>query len=469
MHAAETTSTSSPPWARYPLHLVIREDALNILCEREWCHEGPVTDRLDEAFIQGSQRTEFHLRFDLLPCPNTARGRFVLTGRAHTHTVSYTPQALIWGTSFQPFRCTKEVFLQSGYVATRWPDWSSQVDYQPTFIHTPWDASLMLGSLARQLTAQQTWQRLPRIETFLRQRLHSRIVPDFQQRIDDLLATFNRRLEALRSPAVSISHCLPQQVVSNSTDDYLHLACGWSDWSAVYNPPDPRVLPLHSVLVFIHRTAIEQSFQRLARHRKQLSFDELQQQLKAWQPSRQFNDPSRAITVPAGIPLQQLQLIFPDHPLTVQWDHESMHLQLSIDLVLSEDAQPLPLIIAWSGKLHRQDDTWQLETQQLQLRSSQATSWPLPALFNAIQENARQTLERTAQFPRAWQLPLEQPTITLCWETCLLHQEWLILGFDVRSGTTDTEISREACAANQCTRRDSNPQPSVPKTDALSN
>ncbi|OAI53909.1 hypothetical protein AYO47_03960 [Planctomyces sp. SCGC AG-212-M04] len=162
---------------------------------------GPVSDTILGARVEGEQTTQSAVWIRTLPCSELARIDVNLGGQSCSRTTAVTPQAAIDIAGRQKFDLHKSVEFDGARFITRTPATQLDVCQQNLRARTGASQIPVVNSIAETIALNQADLRQPIARQEAARRVTNRVVPPFNQAIDERLAAANDWLTSLSSTA----------------------------------------------------------------------------------------------------------------------------------------------------------------------------------------------------------------------------------------------------------------------------
>jgi hypothetical protein len=215
VHAAPIVDQAAPIGN---LRLTVSESFLNRLVARDETKPGEIRDFILGAQVSGRQTTATQVRLDLLPSAANARGALVLNGTTQSATTGVTPQAMVDVASQQQFVAIKEIFFDGMQFSTRHAVVHVRAKNQTLGAFTPLTGTLF-GGIANRIAYREAERRKPEAEAVARDRVAERVFPEFDNTIDQQLASANDQLESKVRRLLRTANLMPtlQQVSTTET------------------------------------------------------------------------------------------------------------------------------------------------------------------------------------------------------------------------------------------------------------
>ena len=220
------------------LRLTISESFLNRLVARDEQKPGEVNDFILGAQVTGRQMTFTKLRFDLLPNSENIRGALVLNGTVQSQTTGVTSQAMIDTAGRQQFLAVKELFFDGMKFSTRHAVVQVRAHNQTVGATTALSGT-MLGGIASRIAYRAAERRQQEGEAVARDRVAERVYPEFDNSIDNKLASANEQLDGTVRRMLGTLNLMPTQQQAWSSDTYLSYAMQIPSESTATSSADP--------------------------------------------------------------------------------------------------------------------------------------------------------------------------------------------------------------------------------------
>ena len=203
------------------LRLTVSESFLNRLVARDETKPGEVRDFILGAQVSGRQTTATQVRLDLLPGAAKAHGTLVLNGTTQSATTGVTPQAMVDVASQQQFVAVKEIFFDGMQFSTRHAVVHVRAKNQTLGAMTPLTGTLF-GGIANRIAYREAERRKPEAEAVARDRVAERVFPEFDNAIDQQLASANDQLETKVRRLLRTANLMPTLQQVSTTDTTLN-------------------------------------------------------------------------------------------------------------------------------------------------------------------------------------------------------------------------------------------------------
>ena len=203
------------------LRLTVSESFLNRVVARDETKPGEVRDFILGAQVSGRQTTATQVRLDLLPGAVKAHGALVLNGTTQSATTGVTPQATVDVASQQQFVAVKEIFFDGMQFSTRHAVVHVRAKNQTLGAMTPLTGTLF-GGIANRIAYREAERRKPEAEAVARDRVAERVFPEFDNAIDQQLASANDQLESKVRRLLRTANLMPTLQQVSTTDTTLN-------------------------------------------------------------------------------------------------------------------------------------------------------------------------------------------------------------------------------------------------------
>jgi hypothetical protein len=212
-------------YMNYNLQVVVSQDMINRLLSDQQNTTGPVTDFILGANVSGNEWTTTDVSVELRPGTNAANMDLVLNGVTQSSTVGVTDQASIYTSGYHRWGATKPIRFDGTTIVTT-PAHMTYV--QPSNSTTGASTRLsgfpILGGIADSTAVQQAEMRRGESEAIAAQRLESRVLPDFDARVDQMIQGVDQRLRNDLQKRLKQAGVLPTAIRARTNDSYLRLS-----------------------------------------------------------------------------------------------------------------------------------------------------------------------------------------------------------------------------------------------------
>jgi len=212
-------------YLNYNLQIVASEAALSKLVNTQQTTTGPVTDFILGANVSGTETTTTNVTVDLLPGADAAQMELVLNGVTQSSTIGVTSQASIYTSGYHQFGAVKPLRFDGLTISTG----PARMTYvQPsnttTGASTSYSGMPIFGGIADRTAVREAEARRGQSEAIAAQRLESRVLPELDLRVDDMIKDANTRLQNDLRKRLGEGGVLPADVRARSNASYLRFS-----------------------------------------------------------------------------------------------------------------------------------------------------------------------------------------------------------------------------------------------------
>ncbi len=243
--------------AGHGIHIAVSQKFLDELIQVDSQNAGPVRDCILGAEVVGSQQTETSVHVRLVPSDSLAQLEFQLTGVTRNSTENRTPQAVIQSEGNHRFEVSKSVQFDGLKLLTRSPSATLYPCQTNRSARTPASAIPILGPLVAEYALGVAEQSRPAAERITAQRITEQVVPQFNQTVDQRLATLNTQWAEEIPKHLPKLGIRPPTTRVRTTQEQLTISFAWDTTRTcpeyVSLPPAPDVAELR---VAVHAEAV---------------------------------------------------------------------------------------------------------------------------------------------------------------------------------------------------------------------
>jgi hypothetical protein len=272
--------------AGYGIHVGVTQAFLDELIKVESRDAGPVRDCILGAQVVGSQSTETTVHVRLVPNDQQAELEFQLSGVTRNMTENRTPQATIQSEGLHRFEVSKSVTFDGKKLLTRSPSATMYPYQRNRAATTPASSIPLLGPLVSQYALQMANQRRPMAERITAQKITEKVVPQFNNSVDERLTELNSQLRDVlpkHLPLLGISE--PTTRVW-TTDQQMKVSFAWDTVRSCPEYVPNAVAPGTSELrVALHSEAVKVWLESLPLGGLEIPVDDLDRWQKELQRS----------------------------------------------------------------------------------------------------------------------------------------------------------------------------------------
>lgn len=243
-----TTATTD-----YNFGIALTEQLLNELASDARQEADSVCDRILGAQVSGTQNTTATTRVDCRKNYKTAQIDFVLESITSSTTVGRLPNAAVSTEGYHRADLVKSVFFDGKLLTTRRPQGFIRANNMNRGVVTPYTGVPLIGPVANQIAQSRTAQSKTASETETASILARKVVPRFNQSVDQRLAEANQKMRESLEPWLRDKGLWPQAVLTTTTDTELRLRARFGEGSGTIIPQ--RRLTGSKGSVLIHESA----------------------------------------------------------------------------------------------------------------------------------------------------------------------------------------------------------------------
>jgi hypothetical protein len=315
---------------------------------------GPVSDMILGARVEGQQTTQSSVSIHTLPSPQVARFDVNLGGESCSRTTAVTPQAAIDTAGRQKFDLHKSVEFDGVRFMTRTPATQLDVCQQNLRARTGASQIPVVNSIAETIALNQANMRQPLARQEAARRVTNRVLPPFNQAIDDRLGAANDWLANLSTTAPNVHTFLT--------------SARWSSTEASVNGQLPAAVPVDSpaplarggATVRMHESYGPSLSTALALNGREISVDEIRSWIGVYSTDvgGQSSDPSLPmLTAPVTATLR----LADDNPLSFRFQNNEVRVVLRAS-IRAGDSVELPIHRIMIGySIRRVGDAFELQ------------------------------------------------------------------------------------------------------------
>ena len=211
----------------YNLQVVASADVLTKILGTQQQTTGPVNDFVSGANVTGTEWTTTDVSVQLRPGQNAANLDLILTGTTQSSTVGSTSEANIYSQGYH--RWVKKPIRFDGTSITTGP---AEMTYnQPSITNTGANTRYsggLFGGIANNMAMQEANNRRGESEATASQRLSSRVVPELDAKVDEMIQKADQNLKYDLRKRLRVAGVLPSVVV-RSNESYLRLSAEVAD------------------------------------------------------------------------------------------------------------------------------------------------------------------------------------------------------------------------------------------------
>lgn len=269
-------------YTNFNLQVVASEAFLSKIARREQTDSGPVRDFILGANVTGNQRTSSVVTVDLKPSDSDAVFHMLVDGTSFTNTAGVTEKATIYTQGRHNFRASKPVVFDGRTLSTGAAQ-MVYVDPNNTTVGATTKASGMplFGKFTERIAKKKAGEKRPESEAIAAQRLTSRVVPQFNTRLDDEIAKANSRLQGETKKRLQDNGLYPERVRVRSSEGFVRYS------SLIANPnelsgdvPNAIANPSRGVIVHVHESLLNNAVDRMKLAGRTMTNDQIREELE---------------------------------------------------------------------------------------------------------------------------------------------------------------------------------------------
>lgn len=194
---------------------------------RDLVEQDPVQTQVMDAQVTGQQTTSVAVRLTAEPGANMAHLYLHGSGSVQSNTAGFTREARVDSLGSHSFQLTKPVFFDGSQFLTSRCYGQVTASTQPVAVQTVVSGVPLLGTLGERIAWSETLRRQPVTNSIVVQQVADDVVPEFNCKVDEELASANRSWAEMRQ---QFARLLPGRDVAwqaGSTGDGLTLKVGF--------------------------------------------------------------------------------------------------------------------------------------------------------------------------------------------------------------------------------------------------
>jgi hypothetical protein len=212
-------------YMNYNLQVVASQEMLNKILGDKQSTTGPVTDFILGANVSGTEWTTTDISVELQSGTNAANLDLVLNGVTQSSTVGATSQANIYTSGNHRWGAKKPIHFDGKSIVTGPAEMTYvQPSNTTTGASTQYSGMPLFGRIADNTAVQQAEMRRGESEAIAGERLRSRVLPDFDARVDQLIQKADENLRYDLRKRLRVAGVLPSAVRARSNQSYLRLS-----------------------------------------------------------------------------------------------------------------------------------------------------------------------------------------------------------------------------------------------------
>lgn len=425
-----STMTAGPPVTTgSQIQVTASENLLNRIAAQEQVVQGDVRQQMMGADVVGKQMTQTRTRVDLKPSAGKICAVLVLEGDIHSDTLGYTRPAVVNTLGRHHFQATKPIYLDATGFSTRKPVMTVEANNQTAGAQTVLSGRPVLGPIAEIIALSAAEQRRPFSEAIAREQIISRVLPEFNGRVDEQLADGNRAWDDKFVPALKSRGLLPAVQEWSSSQSRMFFSATL-DKNATVNTAPPDAIA-HDLTLALHESVLNSLIGRLniagtsiSDRQARLSMIELRSRLE----KAGLLLPQSETAADSGVEAAKVRFANKD-PLRVRVDGDRIIVKLRarIEPVMIGALPELEITLPFKTEVREQHVVVKVVDVAVKPVDPKTPGW------SAFQENLIRTLIESSiphtELARLLPLPTPQP-VSLKLAQFSAREGWLSLGYD---------------------------------------
>lgn len=270
----------SSHYFNYNLRIVATEALLNKVAGYDHKDTGPVDDFVLGAKVDGTQWTTGRVGIDLKPDHEKIRFDMMFTGYTQTSTQGVTDEATIFTSGYHTFAARKSVQFDGDRFTTSPATISVNANNTTTGARTVVSGVPILGSIADSYAVGEARNRRARSEAIAAAKLERRLLPEFNQGVDEEFAGLTRQLEEKVIPKLHDSDLFPSARSFRSEEDVLWVSTRlMSSDELAGDTPTFTATSDTGVVIHLHESLMNNALDRLNLGGQSLTEEELTKEL----------------------------------------------------------------------------------------------------------------------------------------------------------------------------------------------
>jgi hypothetical protein len=247
-----------PHYMNYNMSAIASDAMLTRIIGETSQTTGPVTDFILGANVSGTEWTTTTVSVRLEPSSHAAHMELVLDGIVQSSTVGATSQANIYTSGYHRFQAVKGIRFNGEQITTE----PARMTYvQPSNTTTGASTAMsgfpIFGAIADSIAVNEAEKRRGESEAIAAERVQSRVLPEVDSRVDQLIRDADSRLHKELHKRLKEAGLYPEAVHASSNQTYLRLSAeignkdelGGDTAPATGYEPSGLVLQLHESLL----------------------------------------------------------------------------------------------------------------------------------------------------------------------------------------------------------------------------
>lgn len=305
----------STHYFNFNLRVVVSEKFLSKLVSESTTKQGPVRDFILGANVSGNQTTTATVGIDLKPSAQGIRLNLLLNGLSQSNTVGVTEEANVYTFGRHAFRAWKPITFDGEKFVTGAADISVSPHNTTTGISTKYSNVPIFGGFAESIAMGEVENKRAQAEAIAAQRVSSRVLPEFNQEVDNKVAELNKDLEEKVNAKLRRKDLFPSATSYRSSEDDLRVNLRLMADGELAGGDGPFVsVPAGGFVVALHESLLNNSLDRLKFSGRTMTEQEVAKEIEdsfSDLLGRQLNATKKIEAAGEG-PKEPATFIFPD-------------------------------------------------------------------------------------------------------------------------------------------------------------
>ena len=270
----------SSHYFNYNLRVVASEKLLNKVAGYEHKDSGPVDDFVLGAKVDGQQWTTGKVGIDLKPNNEKITFYMTFTGHTQTNTQGVTDEATIFTSGYHTFAARKAINFDGDRFATSPATIAVDANNTTTGARTVVSGVPILGGIADDYAVGEARNRKARSEAISESKLKERLLPEFNQGVDDEFSGLSKELENKVIPKLHDSDLYPSARSFRSDEESMWVSTRLMNSDELAgDTPTFTATSEKGVVIHLHESLLNNSMDRLGLAGQSLTEAELAQEL----------------------------------------------------------------------------------------------------------------------------------------------------------------------------------------------
>ncbi|QDT56117.1 hypothetical protein Pan44_41680 [Caulifigura coniformis] len=349
------TITSLRPDGAACLFIDVTGAYLNSLISTPRQDAGPVNDMVLGARVEGEQTTQSSVIIRTVPSAQSASLDVNLGGESCTRTTAMTPQASIDMTGRQRFSLHKSVEFDGAHFLTRTPATQLESCQQNLRARTMASQIPVVNSIAETIALNQANLRQPLARQETARQVTNRVVPPFNQAIDERLAAANDWLANLSTTLPNVHAFLTSGRWSSTGSAVTGQVASTVPVSSA--PPEPR----GGATVRIHESLAPSLSTALQLNGREITIEEIRRWIDLFGDDIGGVSGPDSLMPPLTSPTNVSLRLADDEPLALSYQNDEFRVVLRAS-IRAGDAVDLPVHRVSIGySIRRVADSFELQ------------------------------------------------------------------------------------------------------------